>query len=73
MNQCEMILEYMRRYGSITPLEALQEFGCMRLAARISDLRRMGVHIKARTAASVNQYGDVVHYAKYTLEKSYEQ
>ena len=73
MTQNQKILRYMKQYGSITPLEALQEFGCMRLAARISDLRSMGVHIKARTAASVNQYGDVVHFAKYTLEKSYEQ
>lgn len=73
MTQNQKILRYMKQYGSITPLDALQEFGCMRLAARISDLRRMGVRIKARTTASVNQYGEVVHFARYTLEKSYEQ
>ena len=30
--QCEMILAYMEEVGSITPAEAMQEFGCMRLA-----------------------------------------
>lgn len=67
MTQNQKILRYMKQYGSITPLEALQEFGCMRLAARISDLRRMGIGIKSRTTASVNQYGEIVHFAKYTL------
>ena len=74
MTQTQKILRYMKQYGSITPLEALQEFGCMRLAARISDLRSMGVKIKAQTAHSVNQYGEAVHFAKYRLiGEQYEQ
>lgn len=74
MTQTQKILRYMKQYGSITPLEALQEFGCMRLAARISDLRSMGVKIKAQTARSINQYGEVVHFAKYRLiGEQYEQ
>ena len=40
MTQCEKILDYMRSNGSITPLDALREFGCMRLASRINDLKR---------------------------------
>lgn len=67
MTQTQKIYKYLKQYGSITPLEALQEFGCMRLAARISDLRSMGVKIKAQTARSINQYGEVVHFAKYRL------
>lgn len=31
--------------GSITPLEALRDYGCYRLASRISDLRREGMNI----------------------------
>lgn len=36
--QSNQILEYMRQGNSITPLEALNLFGCMRLGARIYDL-----------------------------------
>ena len=73
MTQNQKILRYMKQYGSITPLDAMREFNCMRLAARISDLRRTGVRIKARTVASLNQYGEKVHFAKYTLEGANEQ
>lgn len=44
--QCEMTLDYIERYGSITPLEALQAYGCFRLGARICDLRKAGYGIK---------------------------
>lgn len=33
MTQCEKILKYIDENGSITPLDALREFGCMRLAS----------------------------------------
>ena len=42
MTQRKEILRYMRERGSITPLEALQHFGCLRLAARILELREEG-------------------------------
>lgn len=42
MTQCEKVLDYMSRVGSITQYEAMQYFGCARLASRINDLRRMG-------------------------------
>lgn len=40
-----MILLYLKEHGSITALDAIREFGCMRLAARISDLRERGYDI----------------------------
>ena len=39
MNQETRILDYMLENGSITALEAMREFGIMRLASRISDLK----------------------------------
>lgn len=47
--QCKQILEYMQNKGSITPLEALMEIGCMRLSARILDLRKLGWNIRTIT------------------------
>ena len=38
-SQCSAILEHLKKGLSITPLEALNRFGCFRLSARIHDLR----------------------------------
>lgn len=65
--QREMILRYMRDFGSITPLDALREFGCMRLGARIYDLKRHGHQINSTMDSSVNRYGHRVRYARYSL------
>lgn len=40
MTQCERILKYIEETGSITQMDALKEFGCMRLASRISDIKK---------------------------------
>ena len=67
MTQTQKIKDYMEQYGSITPLDALREFGCMRLAARINDLERQGVAISHETEHSVNRAGEKVRYARYRL------
>ncbi len=46
-SQKQRILEVLQRGESITPLDALNWFGCFRLAARVHDLRRAGHHIKS--------------------------
>lgn len=43
--QCNRILAHMQKGLSITSLEALNLFGCMRLASRIHDLRERGENI----------------------------
>lgn len=63
--QCDKVLWYMIRFGSITQLEALADLGCMRLASRISDLRKKGYPIGRRMKTSKNRYGDDVHFAEY--------
>lgn len=67
ISQCDRVVDYMRRYGSITQLDALREFGCMRLASRISDLKRQGVYVKTTMETSKNRYGESVSYARYSL------
>lgn len=41
-SQAGRILAHLQRVGPITPLEALELYGCFRLAARIKDLRAQG-------------------------------
>ena len=67
--QCVKVLEYMKTFGSITQLQALQDIGCMRLASRISDLRQQGVAIGRRIKTSKNRYGKDVSFAEYYLEE----
>ena len=57
----------MKEFGSINPLEAMQEYGIMRLAARIKDLRKQGVHIKDEMQTGTNRFGERVHWKKYSL------
>lgn len=67
MTQCETILRHMEDFGSITSLEAMQEYGIMRLASRITDLKKTGIPIKREMVSQKNRYGDTVTFARYSL------
>lgn len=67
MTQSEMILMHLKTVGSITPYEALREYGCMRLGARIYDLKRQGYEIDRDTVTLVNRFGVKVSFARYFL------
>lgn len=43
--QNERIMDYIKEFGSITQFEAFKDLGVMRLASRISDLKRSGIPI----------------------------
>lgn len=67
MTQCERILRHLQDFGSISSLEAMQEYGIMRLASRINDLKRMGHKIISITETSKNRYGEATRYSVYML------
>ena len=67
LTQCEQVLLYMREVGEITPLDAMREFGIMRLGARIWDLKCQNYQIDMRMVSSKNRWGKKVSYAGYTL------
>lgn len=59
--QCNMIAAWLRGGNTITSLDALNKFGCMRLASRICDLRDRGMNIctrriKTSTGKIVTEY-----------------
>lgn len=68
MTQTEKVLLYLRENGSITPLDALREFGVMRLASRISELKKQGYDITSRIETKKNWRGETIHYARYELK-----
>mgnify|MGYP000048541999 CR=1 FL=1 len=65
--QNQRVISYMRDFGSINPLQALSDLGVMRLASRISDIKRMGYGIEKKMAEGRNRYGETVRYAEYRL------
>ena len=69
LTQCERIMRHMRDYGSITSREAMEEYGIMRLASRITDLRAQGVNIVKETERGRNRYGEKISYARYKLKE----
>ena len=71
-SQSEMILRYRKHFGSITPMDAMQGLGCMRLAARIGDLREQGYLIGKRMKKCKNRYGNTVQFAEYYIEEEKE-
>ena len=61
------ILEWLTNGHTLTPLEALKRFGCLRLSARIHDLRAAGHDIITFREKSVDQYGHEKAYARYAM------
>lgn len=47
MSHVKNIAKYLAEHGSINSMDALEEFGCFRLAARIYDIRSKGFEITA--------------------------
>ena len=62
MTQTEMIRAHLESGREITPIDALQQYGCFRLAARINDLRKAGLPIE-----TITEQLDGKAWAKYRL------
>lgn len=62
-SQNEQIYRYLQENGSITPIDALNLCGCLRLASRIADLKRiMGADIRTEMESTGTS-----RYARYRL------
>ena len=73
ISQCDRILRHLRDYGSITSLEAITEYGILRLASRINDLKGRGYNITSETVMGKNRYKEKVHYSVYRLIETKEK
>jgi hypothetical protein len=61
-SQTEQIRAHLVSGRDITPLEALQRFGCLRLAARVADLRAQGIPVE-----TVADQANGKRFARYRL------
>lgn len=64
-SQNTLILKALMKGARLTPIDALNRFGCFRLGARIADLKKAGHKIKTRMVSK----GDK-RFAEYSLERT---
>ena len=67
--QNQRIIDYIEENGWITQLEAIKELGVMRLASRVSDMRKRGYKITSEMIPVKNRYGETCHIKRYKLEE----
>ena len=69
MTQNNTLLNHMMTGRSISPLEALGLYGVFRLAARMFELKGMGVDIQKVTKVDINGK----QYAEYSINPNEEE
>jgi hypothetical protein len=67
VTQNQRVLDYIAKFGSITQLEALRDLGVMRLASRISDLRKDGYFIIGENETVKNRFNEDCHIKRYRM------
>lgn len=65
-SQNDTIQEYLEAGHSITPLEALNKFNCLRLGARVADLKKRGLDIVTKI---IKDSDTSKRYASYFLRR----
>lgn len=70
LTQRDMILQYIQDNGSITAYEAVKEIGCLQLAARLCELKKLGYRFDKTRIHTKNRYGYPSHYDEYRLADS---
>lgn len=68
--QAERILDYMDQFGSITQYDALKDLGVMRLASRISELKKKGYPIQSEVVSVKNRFEEDCYIKRYSLVRS---
>ena len=62
----QMVLDHLKKYGTITSLEAITLYSATRLAAIIFNLRnKFGYDIETNMESDIDKYGNSVNYARY--------
>lgn len=61
VSQKKMVLDYIREFGSITPLDAFRDLGITRLSAIVFRLREEG--------HDIDRFGNRTRYARYSFGK----
>lgn len=69
VSQKKMVLDYIREFGSITPLDAFRDLGITRLSAIVFRLKEDGHDINRAIEMGKNRFGNRTRYARYSFGK----
>lgn len=67
MTQYEKILWYLRRFGSISPMEAFNDLHITKLSTRIGEMKRRGYKFDQNWDSHTNMLGETSHFMRYRL------
>mgnify|MGYP003143407896 CR=1 FL=1 len=62
------VIKYLKTYGSITPIQAIQDLGNTRLAATVFELKDLGWDIETESLKVKNRFGRTTNVAKYSFK-----
>lgn len=62
------VYEYIRTFGSISPMEAFEDLGITKLATRVSEMKRLGIQFDQCMESRLNRYGEKVSFMRYQLK-----
>ena len=68
MIQRDRVLAHLKKYGSITQVEAAKKYGIYRLSEYIRQAR-LTLNIKDKWEKTTNRYGEKVEYKRYWIEE----
>jgi len=68
MTQKDRLLNYLKQYQNINPMESWQQLGIYRLSAVILMLRKEGYNIRTDMVEVLNRFNEVCRVARYVLE-----
>lgn len=67
--QAQRVLAYMEEFGGITQFEAMKDLGVMRLASRISELKKNGYKITDDMVGVKNRFGETCRVKRYRIKE----
>ena len=70
MSQRDRLLDYLKKHGTINPLESWQQLGIYRLADVVLQLRKAGHNIKTEFIEVHNRFDEACRVAKYVYSET---
>ncbi len=66
--QCDRLIDYLQKYGTITQKEASDRLGIERLTSRICELKKRGYTFKTERIKVRNRFGESCYVARYKFD-----
>lgn len=69
MNKHKAVLQWLQTGASISSMEAIQNFGAVRLGSIIHNLRKQGHNIETVICEGTDRFGNPSRFARYYLRE----